>query len=506
MPLRATPGLCGFDAKGLILQSLNRRRVFAAIDLGASSGRVIAGVLTAGSLDVVEIRRFPTTSTDDGPLMRWDIQTIYAETLRGLRDVQELCAQESAQFSGIGIDSWGVDYGLLARGVVDLSDVRHHRKAGVIRGGYENFATTVEERYRITGILDQSINTLPQLSARLTDGTASDESVVLFVPDIWAYLLAGAVGTDPTIASTSQLLDLRTGDWSDRLVRELEPTGVSMPGVSIAGSYAGATTSPVTELIGAPAPVPVFRVAGHDTASGLGFSRPAGPGESTSGVISSGTWSLAGLAVERPVVSEQARTAGFTTERGLRGFLMVKNLSGMWLLQECLRTWREQGVAITPQEATDAAAASPTHSAVIDLTDPRLLAPGDMPERIVALAAEAGRTPAVTHGDITRVILDSLAAAYASSIDEAAQLTGVTVDQIRIIGGGSQNGLLCQQTADRSGLPVIAGPSEATAIGNLITQVWAAGIVETIDDAYALLTPTIWSTTTYTPTESQNPR
>lgn len=477
-------------------------RVFAAVDLGASSGRVIAGVLEDGHLHVSEIRRFPTTSSDDGTVMRWNISSMFQESLVGLQEVQALCERRGARFAGIGVDSWGVDYGLFSGGALDLSDVRHHRKAGVAPDGYAHFTSTPEDRYRATGILDQSINTIQQLAVRVAEGTAPDESIVLFVPDVWVYLLAGTVGTDPTIASTSQMLDLRTGNWAPALLEELGPTGLNMPPLNMAGSYAGATTAHITQVLGSPTPVPVFRVAGHDTASGLGFATPAKTGCVTQGIVSSGTWSLAGLALTRPIATEEARQAGFTTERGLRGFLMVRNLSGMWLLQECLRAWQEEGSAITtPQQALSAAQDARSHDAVLDLSDGRLLGPGDMPRRLRELALEVGRPAAGDPGSIVRIILDSLAAAYVSSVDEAARLAGVAVHEIRIIGGGSLNPLLCQLTADRAGRPVVAGPAEATAIGNLVTQVWATGIVETIEDAYDLVSAKAWSTVTYLPTQ-----
>jgi rhamnulokinase len=480
-------------------------RVFAAIDLGASSGRVIAGVYDGATLKVVEQRRFVTARLEGEDYLRWDIPAIFDETIAGLRDLESQCQRDGAVLAGIGVDSWGVDYGLLSRGRVDLHDVRHHRKAGVSPDGYAAFATTPEERYRRTGILDQQINTIQQLAVRLGEGSVPVESTPLFIPDLWIYLLTGTIGTDPTIASTSQLLDITTGDWSAPLLAELGPGLLNMPPLRLAGSYAGATGPDVAERIGVTRPLPVFRVAGHDTASAFAFARPAARGGATVGLVSSGTWSLAGLALAHGISSDAARAAGFTSERGARGVLMVRNLSGMWLIQESLRAWAETDPAVSLEIVLDEATRVPGDARVFDPGDARLLEPGDMPPRIAALALEAGRSEPATRGEVVRAVLDSLAAAYVAAVDTAAELAGVTVEGIRIVGGGSRNTLLCQHTADLSGRPVYAGPVEATAIGNLVTQLWAAGLVQDLETGYRLVHPSAWSDVVYVPRISEVP-
>lgn len=475
-------------------------RVYAAIDLGASSGRVIAGIVESGSLRLREVHRFETTYVDDGEYRRWDVTATFAESLVGLRAVQEIATSLGVSFSGIGVDTWGVDYGLVSRGAADLKDVRHHRKAGVQADGYDAFETTATERYASTGILDQSINTVQQLAVRVSEGSVPPESTVLFLPDIWIFLLTGDIGTDASIASTSQLLEIGTGQWSARILSELSPVMFNMPPVRMSGSYAGAVTTSIAESIGLVRAVPVYRIAGHDTASAFGFAKPARVGESTTGLVSSGTWSLAGICIEEPIVTDAARTAQFTSERGLRGVLMLRNLNGMWPLQEAARVWTEDdGIELTVPALVRDAADARSHDQVIDMTDDRLLAPGDMPARISALAVEAGRPKPETRRDIARVVLDSLAAAYASSVIDAARLARVDVTAIRIVGGGSRSTLLCQLTADRSGLPVVAGTSEATAIGNVAAQLWASGYVETVEEAYGLLAEDAWTSTTYYP-------
>ncbi len=487
------------------MSKTDRTRVYAAIDLGASSGRVIAGVVEDGKLDVVEVARFPTRSEDDGTYLRWDIASTFEETMAGLTKVQEICRERGAQFAGIGVDSWGVDYGFLTEGAAKLDDVRHHRKAGVSDDAYATFATEPSERYSATGVLDQSINTVVQLAARGADGSVPEESVVLFIPDLWVYLLSGSIGTDPTIASTSQILDVHTGDWSQTLLAELGSTAPAMPPVTPSGSRAGTTTAEVTERIGSDEPVPVFRVAGHDTASAFGFARPSRRREHSTGLVSSGTWSVAGIAVEQPVATDEAREAGFTFERGLRGFLMVRNLNGMWLLQESLRTWAdEDGRAVDLEALIQDANAVPGNVHAFDPADHRLLLPGDMPDRIRMLCREAGRPVPGTRAEVLRAILESLAREYVSAVRTAGRLSETDIDGMHIVGGGSRNALLCQLTAQYSGLPVLAGPTECTAIGNLAAQMWAGGVVESIDAAYNLVDPAIWTPTTYYPTESES--
>jgi len=487
------------------VSTTDRIRVYAAIDLGASSGRVIAGVVANGKLDVVEVARFPTRHDDDGTYLRWDIVSTFEETVAGLSKVQEICRERRAEFAGIGVESWGVDYGFLSDGAAKLDDVRHHRKAGVPDDVYAAFARQPSERYSATGVLDQSINTVVQLAARGADGSVPEESVVLFIPDLWVYLLSGSIGTDPTIASTSQILDVHTCDWSETLLAELGSKAPAMPPVKPSGSRAGATTSEVTERIGATEAVPVFRVAGHDTASAFGFARPSRRGERATGLVSSGTWSVAGIAVERPVTTDEAREAGFTFERALRGFLMVRNLNGMWLLQESLRTWADEDGRPVDLEALIREAnevAGNVHA--FDPADHRLLLPGHMPDRIRMLCREAGRPEPETRVEVVRAIFESLAREYVSAVRTAGRLSGTDIDGMHIVGGGSRNALLCQLTAQLSGLPVLAGPTECTAIGNLAAQMWASGIVESIDAAYDLVDPAIWTPTTYYPTETES--
>jgi len=480
------------------------REVFAAIDLGASSGRVVAGLWDGVTLSTREVARFATPYGHEGALLKWDVRQVFASSIKGLQRVRELCEETGATFAGIGIDSWGVDFALLRSDGIDLDDVRHHRGAGVPPTGREDFRQGSAGRYALTGVLDQSINTSQQLAARLDDDSIGD-ATLLFIPDLWVYLLSENVGTDPSIASTSQLLDAVDGTWAAELSERLHASGLIFPPVGNVGDIAGETSARITSLIGARNPVPVFRVAGHDTASALAFAAPARRNAATSGLVSSGTWSLAGLSLADPVLTADARTRGFTNERGLKGHLLVKNLSGMWLLQESLRTWGDDTGTAAIAELVRAAGEAAEDEHVLDLADPRLLEPGDMPRRIAQLAVESGRYFPTTPAEIARTIFDSLAAAYSSAVHEAADLAGVSINNVRIVGGGSRNALLCQLTANRSDVFVVAGPAEASALGNIATQLWASGQRYSITAAYAAIAPEDWVVETYAPRRQETP-
>ena len=465
---------------------------------------MVVGCWNGESLSTQEVARFATPYNRRGSLLKWDVREAFDSTVAGLRDVQKLCNETGARFAGIGIDSWGVDYALVRSDGVDLDDVRHHRGAGVPSAGRGDFQRGASARYSTTGILDQAINTSQQLAARLDEGSI-DDSLLLFIPDLWAYLLCDVMGTDPSIASTSQLLDAREGSWSEWLTAPLRAAGLVLPPLGTVGDLAGKTSQTITSLLGSDDPVPVFRVAGHDTASALAFAVPALPRGLTSGLVSSGTWSLAGVSLRKPVLTEDARAAGFTNERGIDGYLMVKNLSGMWLLQESLRVWGANSGPTSIAEVISAATESAEDEHVIDLTDPRLLEPGDMPQRIIQLAVESGRYEPTSPPEVARAIFDSLACAYSSAIEEAASIAGVGIADIRIVGGGSRNDLLCQLTADRSQIPVVAGPAEASALGNLATQLWASGCRQTIADAFAAITTEDQVVETYYPKRQRTP-
>ncbi|WP_246086928.1 rhamnulokinase [Nocardioides humi] len=404
----------------------------------------------------------------------WDVLGIHRETLAGIREVAR-----TGPLHGIGIDSWAIDYGLLDRDGLLLGQVFSHRDARV-DGIAEKVVAEIgaPALYATTGIQQLPFNTLYQLVA--ARGTAALESAetLLLLPDLLGYWLTGAVGAERTNASTTQLYDVRAGAWAVDLCRDLGlPWGI-LPPLRDPGSLLGPLLPEVAREVGVGADVPVVAVGSHDTASAV-VGVPASGGDFA--YISSGTWSLVGLELDAPVLTEAAREADFTNELGVDGTVrFLKNVMGLWVLSESLRSWSERRYADVELRSLIAAAAefAPLRT-VVDINDPRLLAPSTaadpMPERIAALAAEAGETVPHSPVAITRCIVDSLAVAYRRHVRTAATLAGTSPEVVHVVGGGSQNELLCQLTADACGLPVLAGPVEAAALGNVLVQGRALG-------------------------------
>jgi rhamnulokinase len=483
----------------------------AAIDLGASSGRVMLGLLTDAGLDLTEMHRFTNEPFLDGDQLHWDINRLFSESMVGLKKAVAKCSAAGTTLTSIGIDSWGVDFALVDVDGTILAPIRHHR-------GAVNPATLINARglseasvYELSGVPDQAINTSFQLAKLATEMDFAGERP-LFIPDLWVYLLTGNIGTEATIASTSQLMDPSTDDWSRPLVAANGLNGLDFPPVSSPGSFAGITSPMTTDRIGSVDPVTVYRVASHDTASAFAFAEPtvSAGGDTKAGVqglISSGTWSLVAVAVSDPVKTAAARTDHFTNERGASGTLLLRNLNGMWVLQECIRDWeRADGGPVLIPPLLAAAAAARGSELVFDTADERLLPPGRMIERVQALCQEAGRVAPVTRAEVVRAILDSLAAGYANAFRAAEIVTGTSVTSIRIVGGGSQNALLCQLTADATGLPLLAGPTEASSIGNIAVQAVAAGKRDTVAEIYSSLNGAGTQTTSYLPRGGALPR
>ncbi len=444
-----------------------------------------------GRLELTEVHRFPNGPiTQDGRL-RWDAERLFEQTLVGLAEAVRIAETAGGVLDGIGVDSWGVDVALLTAGTgTAVPTVPHHRGADADGPARAAVLVDAATAYAVTGVLEQTINTSYQLRSRAEEldvrRADGDRPTVLLVPDLWVWLLTGVVGAERTIASTTQLLDQGTGDWAVELIRRWGLDGFDFPPVVGPGTVAGPTTPEVTARLGSSVPIPVHRVAEHDTASALAFARPDG----AELLVSSGSWSLVGVCLPEPVLTEHARTAGFTNEAGVAGSsLLLRNLAGMWLLTECARAWSaEDGSAVDlvglVSGVAEAQADADDPPAVFDVADPRLLVPGDMPERIATLCRETGQRPPSGRAATVRSIVESLAAAYAETARACEAITGVTIRSVRIVGGGSRNRLLCTRTAARTGLPVTAGPAEASALGNLAVQLVAAGHAPSLDAVY----------------------
>ncbi|MET9372178.1 rhamnulokinase family protein [Streptomyces griseoflavus] len=450
---------------------------YAAVDLGASSGRVMVGRVGPGSLELTEAHRFPNRPVRMPEGLRWDVLGLYAGVLDGLR--------AAGAVDSVGVDSWAVDYGLLDADGALLGNPVHYRDSrtdGVAEKVWA--AVPPEELYAATGLQYAPFNTLYQLTAARGSAQLAHAEGLLLIPDLLAYWLTGERGTELTNASTTQLIDPRTRDWAHGVAERLGiDLGMFAP-LRRPGDPAGVLRPEVLEETGLAGPVPVTAVCSHDTASAVA-AVPA-DGERFA-YICTGTWSLAGLELDGPVLTEESRAANFTNELGLDGTVRyLRNIMGLWLLQECLRAWGEPDLGTLLLDAAEV----PALRSVVDAGDAAFLAPGRMPERIAGACRDSGQPVPATRAEVTRCILDSLALAHRRAVEDAQRLAGRSADVVHIVGGGTRNALLCQLTADACGLPVVSGPAEAAALGNVLVQARAHGMVGDLAGMRRLLTRT----------------
>ncbi|MDZ5661543.1 rhamnulokinase family protein [Nocardioides sp. S-58] len=451
----------------------------AAIDLGASSGRVMLGEVGADRLRLTAAARFANgpVRRDDG--LHWDVSALHRHAIDGLRSA---AAAAPSALASVGIDSWAVDYGLLRDGRL-LDEPFHYRdeERGAVGPGLVHAVVPPEELYARNGLQFLPFNTVYQLAA---DHAHPGADRLLLVPDLLAHWLTGAEVAERTNASTTGLLDLRTGAWDDDVLSRLGISRSLLADLVEPGTTIGTLLPEVGEAVGAPG-LPVVAVGSHDTASAVVGVPMAGD---EAAYVSLGTWGLVGLELTEPVLTEEARAANFTHEGGVDGTIrFLTNVMGTWLLSETLRTWGRDDLGALLAAAADVTGEVP----LFDVQDPRFVPPGDMPARIAAWCAEHDVAPPVDAASLVRSVVESLAVAYADALATAASLTGRTVRQVHVVGGGSQNALLCQALADRTGLPVVAGPVEATALGNVLVQGRAAGAISGgLDDLRALIART----------------
>ena len=444
-------------------------RAVAAVDLGASGGRVMVGVTGPGQLALHEAHRFPNIPVTVGGTLHWDILRLYGDILAGLR-----AASGKFELASVGIDSWGVDYGLLDDDGALLGNPVHYRDTRTAGVAQRMLGLVTErERYQATGIQQLPFNTIYQLAAAQGTPQFALAHTVLLIPDLITYWLTGEAGAEVTNASTTGLLDVTARSWAVPLMTAAGiPRGL-FPPLRQPGSHIGGVRGDVREQAGLPGALPVIAVGSHDTASAVAAVPAGGPAFA---YISCGTWSLAGVELGRAVLTEASRTANFTNEAGVDGTIRyLRNVMGLWLLQESIRTWTGRGMTADLDTLLAEAARVPPLRAVIDPDDPVFLAPGDMPARITGACRDSGQDVPQTPGGIVRCILDSLALAHRRAVLQAQELSGCHVDTVHIVGGGARNTLLCQLTADACGLPVIAGPAEAAALGNVLVQARSLG-------------------------------
>ena len=459
----------------------------AAVDLGASGGRVMVGQVSGGhhaagrggadQLELHEAHRFPNTPVRVLGTLHWDILGLYRGMLDGLG-----AAARSFELASAGIDSWGVDYGLLGAGGALLGNPVHYRDRrtdGVL--GDVLARIPAADLYAVTGVQQLPINTIYQLAAEARTPQLAAARTLLLIPDLLAYWLTGEIGAEVTNASTTQLYDTQARDWAwDLIGRAGLPAGL-FPALRQPGRVIG-TLRP--ELAAEPGlaglgpsrpggPLPVIAVGSHDTASAV-VAVPARGRDFA--YISCGTWSLVGVELDQPVLTEASRAANFTNETGVDGTIRyLRNVMGLWLLQESVRAWAGAGRPAGLATLLEQAARLPALQVVVDPDDPAFLPPGDMPARIAAAARRTGQSPSADPPAVVRCILDSLALAYRARLRDVQELSGQAVHTVHVVGGGVRNALLMQLTADACGLPVVAGPAEAAALGNILVQARTLG-------------------------------
>jgi rhamnulokinase len=444
--------------------------VFGAIDIGASGGRVMAAVVRPEGITLTPVHRFPNGAEERDGHLRWDIGRLFDEVLLGL-------AKLGSRYPGVvsvGIDTWAVDYALLdAAGQLLAAPVAYRDERTSAAVDEVHRVADPETLYRVNGLQFLPFNTLYQLRAEQQGPLWARARHALLIPDLLGYWLTGSLRTEITNASTTGLLDARTRRWSETLLGELDLPRDLFPPLVEPGQVVGTLTTAVAARTGLDPATTVVAVGSHDTASAVVGVPATTPGFA---YVSSGTWSLVGVELDQPVLTDEARAANFTNEGGVDGRVrFLRNVGGLWLLQESLRTWRERGDRADQAALLAEAARRPAGGPTVDVDDPQFLAPGDMPARIDRACRASGGPGCADQAAVVRCILDSLAVAYARTVRQASELAARPVEVIHIVGGGSQNELLCQLTADLSGLPVLSGPVEATALGNVMVQARAAG-------------------------------
>jgi rhamnulokinase len=454
-----------------------------AFDLGAESGRAVLGRFDGDRLRLSELHRFANEPVRLPDGLHWDVLRLFAEVKRGLA----LCAEKHGRPASVGVDTWGVDFALLDREGTLLGNPYHYRD-GRTEGMIDEACRRVprEEIFERTGIQFMRTNALYQLLSMALARSPLLEVAETFLtmPDLFNHWLSGRTVCEFTNATTTQCYDPRAGGWATSLLERLGIPSHFFPEVVPPGTVLGPLVPSVAEETGL-GDMPVVAPACHDTASAVA-AVPAS--EEDWAYISSGTWSLVGAEVREPIITPESLASNFTNEGGVAGtFRLLKNVAGLWLVQECRRAWARQGEEYSYDELTRMAEAAPPFPAFIDPDDPLFFDPPDMPRAIADYCLRSGQTPPQDRGSIVRCALEGLALKCRWVLDRIEKMQPRPIRVIHVIGGGSRNRALCQFTADASGRPVIAGPAEATAIGNILVQALALGHLSSLEEGRALV-------------------
>jgi rhamnulokinase len=459
----------------------NGEATVLAFDLGATSGRAILGHLGGGKLELQEIHRFPNDAVKYCGELHWDVLRLWHEMQAGLH----MAASQAQPLASIGVDTWGVDYALLGENGTLLANPYQYRNS-TVENMEQALAILGSERvYDETGIQFMPFNTLFQLYAAVqkTPGLLALAKSVFTIPDLLNYWLTGVVGCEYTNATTTQFLDRRTRIWAKGLLEGLGIPTHMLANIIEPGTVLGGLRAEVSQAAGVGS-VPVVAPACHDTGSAVAAIRSGGD----TAFLSSGTWSLLGTEVPQAVVTKQSHQFNFTNEGGVgKTYRLLKNITGLWLLEGCKKVWDQAGEKYSYADLLKLAAAEPPLRSLIDPDDRSFASPDHMPQAIAAYCARTGQPVPQTPGAYTRTVLESLAMKYRYVLEQLGALAGARFQQIRVIGGGCRNALLNQFTADATGCRVMAGPAEATALGNIAMQMVGIGAVGSIDDARDLI-------------------
>ena len=450
---------------------------YIAVDFGASNGRVIAGTIVNGVVELQELHRFPNKPVRLGERLYWNFLTLFEEMKTGLR----IAAQRGLNINGIGIDTWGVDYGYidrygqLAGNPVSYRDITSKEDMWMVLDEMNRVY-----HYKRTGIQPMEINTLFRLAGDAEKCLDMPDlmGTLLFMPDLFSHFLCGSTDVEYTIASTSEMLNARTRKWEKRMMESLNIYTDVLGDIIEPGTIRGQLTEDVAQELGL-SQVDVIAVGSHDTASAVIAVPTIAP---TAAFLSSGTWSLLGTVLDEPITNTAARRAGFSNEGGVGGKIrFLQNITGLWILQRLMAQWEIKGEAVTYDQILSEATAS-TCESVILVDDPVFQNPESMEATIIEHCTAIGQPLPQTRGDMVKCVLQSLAQRYKQGIEQMNSLLPHPITQLHVIGGGSRNNLLNQLTANATGLPVYAGPVEATATGNILVQALAKGELKSMEE------------------------
>lgn len=452
---------------------------YIAVDLGAESGRVLVGSFDGKCVQLEEAHRFLNTSVRVNGTLHWDV-------LRLWRDIQEGIAAAAQKFggdfAGIGVDTWGVDFGLLDESGALLGNPVHYRDSrtdGMMERAFETVPRS--EIFERTGLQFMSLNTLFQLLAMKEQNAPQlgFAKTLLFMPDLLNYWLTGRKAAEYSIASTSQMLDAKTRNWDEQLLEKFGLPPHILPEIIPPGTVLGNVREELATALKLDANTPVIAPGCHDTASAVAAVPASGENWA---YLSSGTWSLMGIELDEPLISERVAELNFTNEGGAGGKIrFLKNIAGLWLVQECRRAFAKAGTEYSYAELTEMASAAPAFGAFIEPDDESFVAPENMPDAIMEFCKRTRQQPPQSEGAFVRCALESLALKYRWVLEKLEELRGAKIEVLHIVGGGTQNKLLSRLTADAIGRTVVTGPVEATAVGNILVQAMARGVLSDLD-------------------------